>query len=103
MYPWETLRCWWLWLGVLGSTSEVLDSSGQGKHRDSSLLPACSVLCGDVQKVKNHQISKLEGTHGDHQAQLAVQQDQPKKIKPYAGHVQAGTQGRAQAQMMCMP
>lgn len=52
VYPWETLRCWWLWLGVLGSTSEVLDSSGQGKHRDSSLLPACSILCGDVQKVK---------------------------------------------------
>lgn len=31
-------------LGVLGSPSEALDSSGQGKHRDSSMLTFCSVL-----------------------------------------------------------
>lgn len=75
--------------------------------RESTEIPHCCqpaqssvVMC---RKLRYHQISKLEGTRGDHQAQLAVQQDQPKKIKPYAGHVQAGTQGRAQAQMMCMP
>lgn len=41
---WEMPRCWWLCLGVLGSPSEALDSSGQGKHRDSSALTFCSVL-----------------------------------------------------------
>jgi len=43
VYLQEIPRCWWLWLGVLGSPSQALDSFGQGKHGDSSLLTFCSI------------------------------------------------------------